>query len=257
MTGRTWLSALAGLGRRRRSPRLLALLAFRDEMRFLPGWFGNVPPEVDGVVALDDGSSDGSAEFVSGQPAVVELLRRTRRDPHEWHDGDNHRRLVDAASRHGAGWLLGVDADERLESGFGARARSLASRRGGASAYYVHVRELWDAPDRMRVDGVWGAKRSARLFAARRGARHDERALHGHWAPLDSQVGGDFPQADLYLYHLRMIRPEDRARRRDKYLRLDPERRFQAIGYEYLTDTAGLELAPLPAGRSYRPLAVP
>lgn len=240
-----------------RRVRLLALLAFRDEARYLPGWFANVVPEVDGVVALDDGSSDGSATLVTAQPAVLELLRRPRREPHGWDDAANHRLLARAATALGADWLLGVDADERLERGFGARVRRLVRARSTPRAFHVHVRELWDRPDRMRVDGVWGRKRSPRLFAARPEAIYDERPLHGFWAPPDARVGGDFVQADLYLYHLRMIRAEDRIARRDKYLRLDPERRFQSIGYEYLTEVDGIELAELPGGRGYFPVESP
>src|SRR4051812_26875775 len=45
---------------RRRAVRMLALLAVRDEMAYLPGWLDNVAGQVDGVVALDDGSADGS-----------------------------------------------------------------------------------------------------------------------------------------------------------------------------------------------------
>lgn len=243
--------------RRRRSVRLLALLAFRDERRYLPGWFVNVPPEVDGVVALDDGSTDGSADFVAAQPAVTALLRAPQREPHVWDDGANHRRLAEAATALGADWVVGVDADERLERGFGERARELVTARRAPLAFHLHVRELWDRPDRMRVDGIWGRKRSPRLFAARPGAVFDERALHGYWAPLDAREGDDYRQADLYLYHRRMIRAEDREARRDKYRRLDPERRFQAIGYDYLTESAGIELVELPAGRSYVPLEDP
>ena len=51
-----------------------------------------------------------------------------------------------------------------------------------------------------------------------------------------------------------MVRPEDRERRRERYNRLDPERRFQAIGYDYLVDPTGLEVVPLPAGREYEPM---
>ena len=58
---------LRRLSRRRRAPRVLALIPFRDEMRFLPGFFQNVAPHVDGVIALDDQSSDESAAFAARQ----------------------------------------------------------------------------------------------------------------------------------------------------------------------------------------------
>jgi hypothetical protein len=111
----------------------------------------------------------------------------------------------------------------------------------------------------MRVDGLWGRKANGRLFAFRPGAVLDDRRLHGHWAPLDSRIR--FPDGrevyeplDLEIYHLRMVRAEDRALRRERYNRLDPEHRFQAIGYDYLTDPHGLVVTPLPAGREYEPM---
>jgi hypothetical protein len=254
LAGRAWVAPNGAPPSPR--PRLLALLVFRDEMEYLPGWFENVPPEVDGVVALDDGSIDGSAEFVAQQPSVLELVRLPRRDEADWDDGANHRRVTEAAMRHRPGWLLGVDADERLESGFGERVRALIESQGaaGPGAYYVGVRELWDRPDRFRADGVWGAKRSARLFRARPDHEFDPRRLHGVWAPLNARTNGDFPLADLLLYHLRMLTPERRRRRRERYEALDAAAAFQQIGYAYLTDETGLELAELPPGRSYRPL---
>jgi hypothetical protein len=252
--GRRWQAPANGAHGPR--PRLLALLVFRDEIEFLHGWLENVPPEVDGVVALDDGSVDGSAELVASHPSVIELIRQPRRPSEQWDDGANHRRLIEAALRHRPDWLLGVDADERLESGFGERARTLIRNAdaAGIGAFYVTIRELWDAPDRYRADGIWGAKRSARLFRARQDHEFDSQRLHGHWAPLNSRVGGDFLQADLIVYHLRMLTPERRRRRRERYETLDPDRLCQEIGYAYLTDETGLELAPLPAGRGYRPL---
>ena len=54
---------LPGTGARK--TRLLALLAVRDGMRFLPGFLRNVAPQVDGIVALDDGSSDDSPELLA------------------------------------------------------------------------------------------------------------------------------------------------------------------------------------------------
>ncbi len=239
----------------RRRPRLLAMLAFRDEMRFLPDYFANLRPLVDGIVALDDGSADGSAEFAAAQPEVLELLRAPRRPAAAWDDAANHRRLVEAAWKHSPDWLLGVDADERLEHDFRVRAEEVIARRHRRQrAFRVVVRELWDHPLRFRADGVWGDKSSARLFEARRDHDFDARRLHGFWAPLNSRINGDFPRADLLLYHLRMLTAEDRAARRRRYESLDAGAEFQSIGYAYLTDTAGLQLQDVPADRGYRPL---
>lgn len=240
----------------RKPPRIVALLAFRDEMRYLPDYFASVRPLVDGVVALDDGSGDGSGDWVARQPEVLELLRRPRREDHAWNDAGNHRLLVEASWRHGPGWRLGLDADERLEMGFRERAeREIArARRRGWRALRVQVKEIWDDPLCYRADGIWGGKSSARLFEARRDHEFHEQRLHCHWAPLNSRVDGDFPHADLRLYHLRMRDAADREARRRRYEDLDPGRDFQSIGYGYLTDPAGLRLERIEPEREYRPI---
>ena len=242
---------------RRRPRRLFALLACRDAMRWLPDYFANVTPHVDGVVALDDGSTDCSAAFVAAQPGVLELIRRPRREPHVWEDAENHRLLVQAAWRHRPDWLLGLDADERLEHDFRRRAEVEIDRaeRAGIAALELQLREVWDHPERVRVDGIWGRKVSARLFRARRDHEFHRQRLHSHWAPLNSRLpDGRFATADLFFYHLKMLHRADREVRRDLYNSLDPHREHQAIGYDYLTDETGLALAAIPAERSYRPL---
>lgn len=242
-------------------PRLLALLVFHNEMRYLPGWFENVLPQVDGVVAMDDGSTDGSGDFVAAQPGVLELVRVPPRDPHVWDDGVNHSRVTEAALRHQPDWMIGLDADERLEREFRTRAEAEIRRaeRNGYLAYAIHLCELWNSPRTYRVDGIWGTKLRARLFKNVPGLRYDTNQLHGQWAPLNGirTIQGKplgYPSADLLFYHLRMIDPQDRAARRDRYNQLDPDRKFQASGYDYLTDETGLVLEELKPGREYEPL---
>ncbi|MGE5234403.1 MAG: glycosyltransferase family 2 protein [Acidobacteriota bacterium] len=242
---------------RLRRPRLLAVVHFRDEIRYLPDFLRNVAPQVDGIVALDDGSSDGSAELMAAHPAVLEVLRPAPRQPHSFDETRNRRLLCPAAARHGADWLIGVDADERLEDDFRRRAARAIARaeRSGTTALSVIIREIWDDPRTWRADGAWGRKRHARLFRWRPDAVFDPRPLHGHWAPLDSQRDGGFAEADVILYHLRMLRRADRVARRARWEAIDPRHEHQSIGYAHLTDETGLRLEPLPAGRGYRPLA--
>jgi len=240
---------------RRRRPRLLALLPFRDEMRFLPGLFENLAGQVDGVIALDDQSRDDSRAFVESQPLTIDLLTAPGGTEAGMEDGRRHVMLIDAVWDHDPDWLLGIDADERVEREFRQRAKVEISRSeaSGEAALWIPFRELWDSYDRFRVDGIWGDKRKACLFRADRDHVVDDRPLHSIWAPWPPASGGDYRTADLRLYHLRMVLAADRQARADRYRHLDPDRDWQAIGYDYLVDEEGLELEQIEPGRGYLP----
>jgi len=244
--------------RRRGRPQLLALLPFRDEMRFLPGLFENLAGQVDGVIALADRSADGSREFVEAQPLLVELVSAPEGGWGWLREDLRQRKLIEAAWEHGADWLLAIDADERLEREFRSRAEPELRRaaRDGHAALWVSWCELWDAPDTMRVDGIWGEKRKPSLFTSDRGHRFHDRRMHSFWAPWPP-ANGEYPTADLRIYHLRMIELADREARADRYRELDPDREWHAIGYDYRVDEEGLELAPIEPGREYVPLGAP
>jgi glycosyltransferase involved in cell wall biosynthesis len=233
---------------------MLALLAARNERERLPGYLANVSAQVDGVVALDDGSIDDTAEILAAHPAVLETIRIPPSRP-RWDEPGNHRRLVAAALRHRPDWLVSVDADERLERNFRARSERVIDRgrRLGLGAYRVRVRELWQRANLYRVDGPWGRKAPARLFRVREGDTFDERGLHAHKAPREARrVLGRYPIADLDVYHLGMLTAEERAARRRRYEEADPQARWQpGLGYAYLTDERGLRLRVIPPGREY------
>lgn len=108
----------------------------------------------------------------------------------------------------------------------------------------MKVRELWDAPDQYRADGIWGRKRQARLFELRADHVVDDRELHGHKAPLQCRDRhGNYARANLEIHHLRMLTAESREARRRRYEEFDPSSRLQPDhGYAYLTDPAGLRL---------------
>jgi hypothetical protein len=118
-------------------------------------------------------------------------------------------------------------------------------------AYAIRLRELWDDRCQFRADGIWGRKLVARLFRARSDHQFDQDPLHGSKAPQQDRRFGRFPGADLNIYHLGMLRAEDRAARRRRYELADPDRRWQTIGYEYLTDLRNLKLRPVGERRSF------
>jgi len=238
-----------------RRVRLLAVLPVRDEIDELPGCLESLAAHTDGVVALDDGSTDASPEWLAARREVLELIRIPADRP-RWDEPRNRRLLVEAARRHEAEWIIALDADERLELHFRERAERVIARgrRLGFDAYAVRVRELWGDSETYRADGVWGRKAGPRLFRARHDHEHDARELHGYKGPLQTlRRLGAFPRADLEIHHRGMIRADDRLARRKRYEGLDPEARWQPRqGYAYLTDESGLEVRRLDPERGWR-----
>ena len=202
------------------------MFSFRYEAHLVPDLLHNIRPLVDGWVAFDDRSS---SETFSNEP-------------------DRRRLLLDHASRMGARWALAVDPDERFENGLAGAMASLTAPQG-QTAYAFCFREMF-APDAYRVDGIWGRKRQIRLFSLGEMPPYNME-IHSPWLPIGSphQVVG----TDFNLYHLKMITPARREARRDLYKALDPERRYQMLGYDYLADDCGAILAKIPEGRDYHP----
>lgn len=239
---------------------VIALLQARNEERFLPGWLASIAPAVDGIVALDDGSTDGTAELLRAHPKVIELLQNP--PGAQWDERGNQVSLVKAGRRHGATWLFAIDADERIEqrlAGDLARVLEEAEARR-VEAFSLQLRELWNDRRHYRIDGAWKGRARFRLFRNRdHHNRFDPRPLHRHWMPLEiaghiNTVGAHLP---YNLYHLRMIRPKDRVARHQRYVGLDPDAVYQPQGYDYLVDETGMVLAEVAPDRDFLPFDDP
>lgn len=233
--------------------RLILLVQFHNEMARLPGFLTNVLPHVDGIIGLNDGSSDGSEQYFAAQPKVLEVIDRPVRHPHVWDEPANRRALVAASNRYRPDWLLALDVDERLDNDF--RQRSLSAmnmaRWLGSSVISLQLFEMWDSDRTYRVDGLWGKKRRNRLFRWREDHQVSDVALHGPWTSVSAKTRPW--RSDLRIYHLGMLTEAQRASRVEKYKKLDPAHRYQSIGYDYLNCKDNLRLQTLTHDRHYLP----
>lgn len=236
-------------------PHLVALLACHNEMRFLPGWFECLANRVSAIVVLDDGSTDGSSDYLASHPEVKLLIRNDAKPDRVWDEPANRRVLIKAGQSLGAEWFLTMDADERLEDSFWHHLDDLILQAEieRTDAFRFRLREMWDNPNQYRCDGIWGRKTKVAFFR-NYGDLHqfDETAWHGEWVSVDSLSNGRCRDVPFDVFHLRMIHVEDREARRKRYNKLDPNRTYQAIGYDYLTDVSGLEVRAITPSQSYR-----
>jgi len=236
--------------------KIIGLLQARNEERFIKGWLENIAPAVDGIVALDDGSTDDTYKIISSHPKTLEVIRNPVGN--EWNEYANQVSLIKAGRRHGANWFLCLDADERIEERLGRDIGQLVTDADARKldAFSLHLRDLWNDRHHYRIDGVWENRARFRLFRnVNTHTKFDPRRLHRHWLPLEiladiRNVGVAAPYA---IYHLRMIRAEDRLARYKRYTQIDPSNRFQQQGYEYLIDEKNLELAPVSPDRDFLP----
>lgn len=215
---------------RRRTPTVLAVFSFRYDAHLVPALLANIEPFVDGWIAYDDRRGEGVFSN--------EVRRRTL--------------LLKAARDAGAKWALAVDPDERFEDSMAA-AMPVLTRDESVGCYSFALREMYNERH-YRIDGVWGQKRQARLLSLGQGVLTPSGELHLSWSsfvPKANPIATDFN-----LYHLKMIAPERRKARAALYNFLDPERRMQKIGYDYLADETGAQFEPIPAGRGFSPAHV-
>ncbi len=211
----------------RRRQKVLALFSYRFDAHLIPDLIANIEPIVDGWIAFDDRTASG---VFSSQI-------------------DRRRALLQAARENDVDWVLAVDPDERFELATAAMIASL-TRTSGRVAWGFDFREMY-TPDQYRVDGVWGKKKRFSLFRMFDSSVSAEAGVHDNWYPR--AAGYKEKDCGLNLYHLKMISPARRAARSDLYKLLDPDRREQAIGYDYLADDAGARFEAIPNHRRYNP----
>jgi glycosyltransferase involved in cell wall biosynthesis len=201
-------------------PLLACLLPVRDGARDLPGWFESVRRFADAVVALDDGSVDGTAELLEAEPLVQVLLRQPRREGHAgWDDGTNRRALLEAAGKLRPRWVVFLDADERIDSGDAAALREFLESGTAADdrAYGFLVHRVTEDLASWDRAGLW----AYRLFAWRPGLELPEGRLHA--VPVPASIAPErYTRTTVRIQHLGGATEERRRDRYRKYREADP-----------------------------------
>lgn len=246
-----------------RSARLVCLLPARNCASDLPGYFASASHFADAVVALDDGSTDGTRAALAREPAVVRLLENPVRTTYAgWDDAANRNRLLHAAGELEPDWILFLDADERIAQDEASALRSfIAGPARPGYGYLLEVYRMLGASEFEQPPLVVG-----RLFAHEPGQTLPTTRLHLVALPMRIPRRR-WVRTTLRIQHFGSSTPERRAARYAKYLQADPHRRFQN-SYEHLLSVgerplpwrprpAGLAVVPPPLGRRLSPWRVP
>jgi glycosyltransferase involved in cell wall biosynthesis len=239
----------------------------KNEMeRYLPLAVEHLLTYVDEVRVLDDGSTDGSFEYLSAKTGV-EVLRNP--GPHFFeHEGRARQNLLNFVFQAKPDYVLGIDADEFVGDPEKIRA---AIDQEGRDVYLLTLVEAWKVGPggiSIRIDGLWGPRKVPMLYRApslwppRRGMgeadwRIQDKQLACGREPLAVIKGaGRAPLIDTHIFHFGWTRESEREARAERYFvhdqgRFHQDRHLRSILFP--DDKVGLRGLPWPEG--LRPLA--
>ncbi|HWW43779.1 MAG TPA: glycosyltransferase, partial [Acidimicrobiia bacterium] len=202
--------------------KVVCLLPAHNAAAYLEGWFESVASFADAVVALDDGSTDGTGDLLEANPLVELVLRNPPRAGYQgWHDSTNRNRLLQAAASLDPDWIIFIDADEVVPRDEGDALRRFIDEDavpGIAYAFPVY-RMIDDLEHYDQVDN----RAALRLFAYRPGQVIPDGAHHVPPAPASIPLGRRLV-TNLRIQHLNGLTAQRRRARRRKYVEADPAR---------------------------------
>lgn len=177
---------------------------------------------VDGIVVLDDGSTDRTPELLPRFPKVAKILQTSPNSKKEWDDAQNHARLNQALAEFAPDWVIRLDQDETFDEPMKAHLRKLAAVRSDIRAFAFR-RYLLDEEAGLRSVSYLDIIRMYRYspdsqFAARR--------LHMSFEPLDV-ARAQIRMTNIRFWHHTGYSDRLRQERYQKFVGSDPDGLYQ------------------------------
>lgn len=210
--------------------RLIASMPVRNELgRYLQRTVEHALTYCDEVRVLDDGSTDGSAEWLEAQDRVVVC----RADGPGWsqqggHEGAVRQALFEHVMAGAPTHVLAIDADEIVPRG--ADLRATLEDEPGRDVWALLVVEAWSTdPWLIRVDGGWRPRFAPVVYEV-------PATLGDHWRIRDTRLAcprepvavaklyrhrGQFAHLPIDLMHLGWSNPAEREARAARYFEHD------------------------------------
>lgn len=207
--------------------RILALLRVHNGERTLPGALDSLSDWCDDIYAIDDRSTDNTADILSQHPAVTNVVRaRSDLPPTPWliPESAGLELLYRMADFCRPDWIVMIDADQRVEAD--TDIRDVLSRTpSGVAALMCPMVPGWDDPDFPDMIPMMGTGESVRgpFWRWQPGLCAGSKALHNpHWPANITDHGRIELVNEIRLVHTGWASLAERIAKVEDYHRLDP-----------------------------------
>ncbi len=207
---------------------LLAMLPVHNEAgRYLTAVLNRLSEFVDGIIILDDASTDETPELCRNHSGVIRY-HRLAEPLFRTDEAALRRKLWEMTVELEPGWIIAIDADEVFESGISREIRLLTGENRFDLVCFT-IYHFWGDLINYRVDGLWDPALAKATCLYR-----FQKNLVYHW-PSRRLHCGRFPIecyqrpagiSRVRLLHLGYVHQEDLFRKFQSYLTLDPQGQF-------------------------------
>lgn len=231
--------------------KLVAYMVVHNELdRYLVPCIESLVSYCDGVAIWDDGSTDGTSEYLQGLAASGAPVR-VHHEPESAffdHEGQLRQRALDWTLQESATHVLAIDADELVLEG-----QKLREQLGQGRAFSLCMREVWKArPESLEIrqDGGWCEHPVPIMWKnVGRLPLHNRKLASGR-AP--AAIGTLRPRfTDVAIYHFGWANRHDRRARYERYTKHDGGRyhrntHIESIMYPDMDVTTTMETVAAP-----------
>ena len=211
-------------------PIFLAMLRIKNEARWLHSVLSALSPLCRTIFVMDDHSTDTSQSIILSRPDTLYF--------HTPFTGLNETRdkcwLLDCVIRtlppeelnwESPYWVLCIDGDEELEPLGAEKVRRAVGDDPEAMSFYHKILYLWDRPDCVRVDGVYGSFKRPSMFRLINTEFKFQSTPWGgnlHCSSIPQEFLGHAKESDVALLHYGYMLKEDREKKWKWYNEVDP-----------------------------------
>lgn len=135
----------------------IALLPFKNEERYLPSFLSTISRCCDGLIAIDDGSTDNGKEILEAAATPGFFVNVHSKQPHSsWSVHETRQELIDLGRKAGGTHFVYLDADETFTAPFLKKFPKVLANMKPGDKVSMQWLAVWKSMDHYRNDAsVW------------------------------------------------------------------------------------------------------